>query len=313
MPEDFPVSSFISFVDDYYYFGKSLAKQVLKISIKKMGLLKAYSKIISPVTDWSRFAEFFLTSEILKKNLQDGDIILDIGSPKLFPIWFATKKYVKIVCTDIWKEASLEYSHFWDDIKNDHKSLLAFETADLLDLKYENEKFDGIFSISTIEHAYDPNWKEIISENLSRVLKDGKIVVLTTPFGSKNVVQFKQNLGYTNVHLQEENKNFFMRIIDQNELDKFVKIAEKHSLFLEECYTVNISASKLSKIIRLLPVHLFVSLGFSYPHFAIRNYNVKRGSHIAENEKYEIHWKADINTSDIVLVFRKKSSNKHEF
>ncbi len=308
MSEDFSVVTFASFVNEYYDFGKSLAKRVLKTSMKKMGLLKAYSKVISPVTDWSRFAEFFLTSEILKKNLQDGDTILDIGSPKLFPIWFATKKYVKIICTDIWKEASLEYLHFWDDIKNNYDSKLTFETADLLDLKYDNEKFDGIFSISTIEHAYDPNWKETVSENLSRVLKNNKIVVITTPFGSKNITQFKENLGYTNVHLQGENSSFFMRIIDQNELNEFVKTAERYSLFLEEYYTVNISASTFSKIIRLFPVHLFVSLGFLYPYFAIQNYNMKKGFHIAENEKYEKHWKADINTSDIVLVFRKKLS-----
>lgn len=307
MSESFEKLSFKTFVYEYYYFGKKLAKQVLKKSIKRMGYQRAWTKVFSPVTDWSRFAEFFFTAQILNENLNDRDSVLDIGSPKLFPIWLSTKKNINIKCTDIWDYAVSEYSDFWNVIRSKHKSTLTFETADLLDLKYADNEFDAIFSISTIEHALDDNWKDTIPKNLSRILKNNKIVVITTPFGSKNVIQYKDNLGWSNKYLEGINKNFFMRIINKQELDKFLKNAEKYGLYLEKLYTVNYSAGLFSKLIRHLPVHLFVLFGFLYPRFAVQNYNLKTGAHAAENENYDEIWKPNIITSDIILVLRKKS------
>lgn len=307
--ENFEKQAFKRFVYEYFHFGRQLAKAVLKKNIEKLGYQRAYTKMFSPVTDWSRFAEFFCTSEILIENVKDGDSILDIGSPKLFPIWLSTKKNLQIRCTDIFDYAVSEYSYFWDFLKTKQKSILIFETADLLDLRYNDNEFDAIFSISTIEHALDDNWKSTISKNLSRVLKNGKIVIITTPFGSKSVVQYKKKIGWSNKYLDSTNRNFFMRVINEEDLNEFIKIAEKYDLHLEKLFTINYSANVFSKLIRRLPVHLFVLFGFLYPRFAVQNYGIKIGAHPAECEKYDKMWKSDIITSDIVIVFRKKISS----
>jgi|TARA_B110000495_G_C23001284_1_gene590960 ubiquinone/menaquinone biosynthesis C-methylase UbiE len=303
--DNFSEKKFKLFVFEYYDFGKKLAKKALKSNIKTMGIQKAYSKVFNPVTDWSRFSEFFITSEILKKNLHDGDKVLDIGSPKLFSIWLSKIKKIKIICTDIWKPAVLEYKNFWGEMESNNESTITFEKADLLNLKYKDNEFDVVFSISTIEHAYDKDWKKTIPKNIGRVLKNNKIAIITTPYGSKSINQYKDHAEYSIKNSNEQN-NFFMRIINKQDIDEFIKNAEECGLYLEETYSLNISASRLSVIIRRLPVHLNVLIGFLKPKLAINNFKIKKGIHIADNEKYEKKWSSDMITSDIVLVLRKR-------
>lgn len=301
----FDQKSFESFVDEYYSFGKDLGKRCLKESIKKLGYQRAYSKILSPITDWSRFCEFFLTYKILEENLNEGNKILDVGSPKLFSIWLATKKQLIIHATDIWDKAVAEYSHFWDEIKDSSTSKIVFEEADLLDLHYKEKEFDGLFSISTIEHAYDPDWKKKISQNFSKVLKSGGFAVITTPFGSKSIIQYKDHAEYSESLVKKHN-NFFMRIINHDDLEEFKKIASSYELVLEKSYTINTFANKKGLFIRLIPVHLNVLMGFLKPKLAIEHFVIKTGIHTAKNENYEEKWKPDLIHSDIVLIFRKK-------
>lgn len=295
---------FKQFVYDCYHFGKKLAKKTLFSNIKRIGYQRAYEKILSPVTDWTRFTEFFITNEFLKNNLKNGAKILDIGSPKLFSIWFAKNNNVTILSTDIWKYAAFEYYNFWQYIKNTTKSTVTFETADLLNLKY-NQEFDQIFSISTIEHAFDYNWQNLISLNLTKALKKNGRIIITCPFGSKNLIQYKNNLGYSNVHLKGKYKNFFQRIIDKNEVDNFSKIAKKYNLILEKIYTINTKSNIPGLLIRRLPPHLMVLLGFLKPRLAIQNFYLKSALQVAENEKYEEKYKSDAFYSDIVMIFRK--------
>ena len=297
---------FNQFIKQYYSFGKNLGKKCLKTSKKKLGLKRAYAKVFSPITDWSRFSEFFVVYQILDKNLSEGEKILDLGSPKLFSIWLSTKKRLNIVSTDIWDFAVSEYSHFWEEIQNRTDSKMIFEQADLLNLKYKDQEFDGIFSISTIEHAYDENWMEIISKNFSRVLKNGKIAVISTPFGTKSVIQCKSHVEYS-PSLAKDHNNFFMRIINRNDLDKFINTAEKEGLNLEESYTVNLRTNKLGILIRRLPISFQVILGFLKPKIAIQNFSLNKDIHTAENERYDELWSPDLIHSDIVLVFRKKN------
>lgn len=299
---------FDKFVKQYYSFGKELGKKCFKDSKKKLGTKRAYAKIYNPVTDWSRFSEFFLVSKILEKNLNDGDKILDLGSPKLFSIWLCTKKRLNLIATDIWDFAVSEYSHFWKEIQNSTNSKISFEQADLLNLQYNDQEFDGIFSVSTIEHAYDENWMKTISSNFSRVLKNDKIVVISTPFGTKSISQYKGHVEYS-PSLAKEHDNFFMRIINEQDLKEFIQIAQNYGLFLEESYTVNMKANKLGLLIRCFPSAIRVILGFLKPSLAIQNFSLKKGIHIAENEKYDKLWFPDQVHSDIILVFRKKQPN----
>lgn len=304
MMRNFSQNSFNKFVKEYHSFGKKMGQSTLRESIQKLGFQRGFSKILNPVTDWSRFSEFFITYEILLANLTSGDRVLDIGSPKLFSIWLATQMKLNITATDIWDFAANEYSHFWDHVKKKCQSQISFETADALKLHYNVGEFDGLFSISTIEHAYHNDWKNIISKNIAKVLKRNKIAVITTPFGSKNIFQYKDHAEYS-PYLAEKNRNFFMRIIDENECNEFIKISNQNGLTLENAYTINKYTNSIGNFIRILPVHLNVLLGFLKPHMAIQSFNVTEGIHYATNEQYDEKWKSNMVTSDIVLLFRK--------
>ncbi|WP_371803587.1 class I SAM-dependent methyltransferase [Candidatus Lokiarchaeum ossiferum] len=93
------------------------------------------------------------------------------------------------------------------------------EKGNLLDLKYEDESFDGYWSLGVIEHFFD-GFEEIIKE-ARRILKPDKFLFITYPFMNK-IREYKARKGkYPNfIDGQNIEENFYQFALDKDKTSK---------------------------------------------------------------------------------------------
>lgn len=89
-----------------------------------------------------------------------------------------------------------------------HKTNLKFQTADALKLPFENNKFDLIVSLETIEHFSADHQKTFLTE-LKRVLKEEGLLVISTPNAEASRVKNPW-------HLKELVKDEFSALLQDN-------------------------------------------------------------------------------------------------
>lgn len=116
-------------------------------------------------------------------NIKDGNWVLDIccrtGNGTLF---FAKRKKIKAVCMDV-SEKMLAITK-----EKLRRANVDFEVKKFkeMDLPFPDESFDYVLCFETIEHVPDP---ESLIQELSRVLRTGGEIILTTPTrGPWNIV-----------------------------------------------------------------------------------------------------------------------------
>jgi len=135
--------------------------------------------LISPVGYWRFLPNAFTYHEFLRFN---NPRILDVSSPKLPSVFFATRTSQEVHATDLddekifsrWKPAAdaLGLANYF------------VEYQDARHLTYPDESFDLIYSISVIEHIPDDGDAVSLRE-FRRVLKPGGTLVIQIPYRRK--------------------------------------------------------------------------------------------------------------------------------
>jgi len=118
--------------------------------------------------------EHWLRYEAVAPLVKDK-IVLDIACGSGYGTdYLAGRGAKEIIGADI-NEASIRRNQAYY-----HKTNLRFQTADALKLPFENNKFDLIISLETIEH-FPVDKQDAFLKELKRVLKQDGLVVLSTP------------------------------------------------------------------------------------------------------------------------------------
>lgn len=144
--------------------------------------------------------------KILKHGEFDKeDIVLDTGAlHSYFSVYLA--QFVRQVVTtddlswaerDYYKKSKLPPPGEWMKIVNEKsEGVVIAEKADVMKLPYDNESFQKVLSISTIEHVLDDakGMKE-----MSRVLKPGGLLLLTTEY-NENVSRPYDPAGFIRIY-----------------------------------------------------------------------------------------------------------------
>jgi ubiquinone/menaquinone biosynthesis C-methylase UbiE len=147
----------------------------------------------------------------LTENLKIGSFILDVGSGRgIFAKKLAESGY-KVIGIDFEKNI-VEKAN--SEIKNwGLEGKLKFMEADVLDIPFADESFDGICDFGLLENLYAEDWEQYASE-INRVLKPGGF--------------------YLNVSLSRETQHFFEFYPKGSESGDFQKYGVHYHFFEKE-------------------------------------------------------------------------------
>jgi SAM-dependent methyltransferase len=125
---------------------------------------------------WARIWEMpYIMNGIMTNILPDKVKVLESGSGiTTVPLWLALKGY-QVCCMDMEPSLALEFEKANNTILSP-SSNLEFKVGDMLNIPFENDSFDVVYSISAIEHT--GNALKAVEEIL-RVAKPNALITLT--------------------------------------------------------------------------------------------------------------------------------------
>jgi SAM-dependent methyltransferase len=124
--------------------------------------------------------------------LRDDAEVLGVGAGHEATVYWLTRHTGRVVATDLYAEQDVwsetdsgadmltDPGRYWDDAWNPER--LEVRNMSGLDLQFEDESFDAIFSSSSIEHFGDFGDVRRSVEEMYRVLRPGGVVALATEF-----------------------------------------------------------------------------------------------------------------------------------
>ncbi|MDP8299338.1 MAG: class I SAM-dependent methyltransferase [Candidatus Tantalella remota] len=126
--------------------------------------------------NYARIIELPLTVSMME--LEEGQKILDISSPKLLSLYLGTNGFPDITVSDLVDDFSEDFVVFSGEF---HFSP-GIEIFDATEMPLKDNTFDRIFSVSVLEHIPEDGDIGVICES-ERVLKKGGVFVITLPAG----------------------------------------------------------------------------------------------------------------------------------
>lgn len=133
--------------------------------------------LVEPVPYW-RSLEFRLVWEY--GDFHAGQRVLDVGSPKPFSLYLASKVGAIVDATDI-EDYFIDEFTLLRDAGGVPAERMRIHVEDGRKLSYANGQFDRVFSVSVIEHIPGDGDSECARE-LGRVLAPGGSCLITVPF-----------------------------------------------------------------------------------------------------------------------------------
>ncbi|MFC1531997.1 hypothetical protein ACFL7M_01335 [Thermodesulfobacteriota bacterium] len=222
-----------------------------KLNLRKNGGTKPLLRLVyhppllahwlTPI-DFVRYREFDFAFKAIKQYGPNPDSILDLSSPKLFPLTIA----------HTYPEADVHSV----DILN-HEATSGFAAAKILginnfkvmvqDARFlgcESDRFEVVTSLSVFEHiAPEKNGDILAAKELGRVINQGGIAVVTVPFAKSYFAEYKAGTVYERTS-DKGGKIFFQRFYDYNLLsNNIIKPSGLKVIYMrfieERCFKTN--------------------------------------------------------------------------
>jgi SAM-dependent methyltransferase len=140
--------------------------------------------------------------------LHEGAEILGVGAGREATIFWLTRHVKRVFATDLYltedswsasdSGAAMLYAPESQTTVEWNPRRLVVQHMDALDLRYEDEAFDGIFSSSSIEHFGDLSDMRRAAEEMCRVLRPGGVLALATEY------RLEGTSGMPGTHLFDE-------------------------------------------------------------------------------------------------------------
>lgn len=170
--------------------------------------------LVVPVNYW-RHLEYGLACEALR--VKSGDLVLDVGSPKLLSVYLAEKEGATVWATDI-------DGYFIPEYESVRRILcipsdrLRLAVMDGRRLEFGDGVFSKAYAISVLEHIPGAGDTECLAE-MARVLSPGGVCVVTVPFWPTPRVDNRADFYWSNASSQDsEGRIFYQRRYSEAEL-----------------------------------------------------------------------------------------------
>ena len=179
----------------------------------KLGKARAIQLFVNPISS-IRYFEFEFSKHHLQSNAPKR--ILDVSSPRAFAFYIckkvSTSTYTMINPDRIDRQETLI-----------QKKALNINNLNVLDgdatkLKFADNKFDAVISISVIEHINGNGDMKAMKE-FWRVLTPGGKLILTTHIAKQKRVEYREHDQY-NLSRHKKSKYFFQRVYDSESFNK---------------------------------------------------------------------------------------------
>jgi SAM-dependent methyltransferase len=244
----------------YYRFGLKLGIANLLRNGFALGLRKTLGKIAQPINSYTRFPEYFFLEQAMHEHLCRPCRILDIGSPKLFGFYLATHYPIELHLTDLSPGDVREYELFWSSVR-DAVGEVSFAVQDARHLSYGDDHFDMVYSMSVVEHIEGREGDSEAVREMMRVLKPGGHLLVSVPYGSYYVEQYRVGLRSAATKTADTQSHFFQRIYDSSRLRQRLATGSDRSSIV----TVSRRHSGLTKRYSALGENARGLLGFLSP------------------------------------------------
>lgn len=210
---------FLMAIKRYYAFGLRAGSANFFANGWSLGVKKTLGKILQPINFYGRFPEYFFFERGLEslwnRSPTKGQIrLLDVGSPKLFGLYLAYRYPVKVWLTDISPVNIDEYRLIWDALSAGAKGQAIFEIQDGRRLSYPGQMFDGVYSLSVIEHIVGEDGDSQAREEIVRVLRPGGRIAISVPFAPEYQEQLIRGLKGAAEKTRDGRLYFLQRIYD---------------------------------------------------------------------------------------------------
>jgi SAM-dependent methyltransferase len=216
----------------FFLRGASLGVRGFFAGLANAGLKRATGFILQPVENWSRYPEFFAVMDLFPP-VNEHSKLLDIGSPKMFSLLLAQKTGAHVWLTDIWNVAILEIKGLLSSLQLPLQQRLTAQSADATNLKeFEAGFFDGVYSVSVLEHIEREDGVSVSLGEFSRVIRQDGFCVVSLPVKPQREDEFLAKDVYANKKT-DSGKVFFSHYYDARWLKEIAAGAADRGLELE--------------------------------------------------------------------------------
>ncbi len=198
---------------DLHLFGLGLGARTLP-SAPIAGL----KSLVLPV-EYIRCAE---TRYILQHlDVQSGQRVLDIGSPKLLSLFLAARLRAEVHATDLLDYFFKPYERYSRVALGRDQGRYHVGREDARHLTYPAAHFQRVFSLSAIEHIPGDGDTKAMQE-IERVLAPGGIACITVPWRDDGYVEEFKHRGDPDAYWApgDGDKVFFQRAYDRDTLER---------------------------------------------------------------------------------------------
>ena len=252
----------------YYSFGLRAGFANLFRNGRALGLKRTVGKITQPINSYSRFPEYHFFDQAITKYLASlgspsGFTILDVGSPKIFGLQFASAADVNLTLTDITELNIGQYRILWEAIRSRARGQAHFDLQDARRFTFPAEEFDVVYSMSVVEHVQGDRGDSEAVREMIRVLKPGGLLLISVPFGP--VFQEQSIVGFADAArpTHDSREYFFQRIYDSEAFKS--RILSEAALESAEMITVSRRRVRLLRAYSRLGQNIHGVLGFLNP------------------------------------------------
>jgi SAM-dependent methyltransferase len=193
--------------------------------------------------DYTRSVEYPLSLRLLE--LDTARRVLEIGSSKLFLAPYIAVEYgVETHATDldpvVWRQEEWISALGRRDLLDSGRFVVAEQDA--RNLEYEDEAFDRVVSISTIEHIRDIH---LASAEIGRVLAPGGRAVITVPFSRRQREVWVKRDVYSRSY--DGSPLFYEYVMDHEQLNRDIVAAS--GLALDDLRFLGEPGFKMSRLV----------------------------------------------------------------